>query len=495
MIQDEALSGHRETFDAVVIGSGPNGLSAAVVLARAGASVLVLEAAEEIGGGTRTAELTLPGFRHDVCSAVHTTGILSPFFRSLPLQEHGLRWILPRASVAHPLDDQPAVMLWHSVEETCAGLGADARSYRSLVTPFLERQEAFFGDVLAPLRWPEHPALLARFGMKGMWPATAFAKWRFQQSRARALFAGCAGHSILPFSKMFTAALGLVFPVAGHVEPWPVAAGGSEAIPRALGRLFLKLGGEIRTGARVTSPADLPAARVFLFDTSPDQLASIAGSALPGRYLRRLRRYRYGPGAFKVDWALDGPIPWRDSRCLEASTVHLGGTLEEIAAGEAAVFRGEHPERPYVLLCQQSQLDPSRAPEGKHTGYAYCHVPAGSTVDMTAAIEAQVERFAPGFKDRILAQHTMNAEDFHRYNLNYVGGAVTGGMADAFQLFTRPVARLNPYTTPNPRVFICSASTPPGGGVHGMCGYYAAQSALKRIDRLEPRPLDRSQVM
>jgi phytoene dehydrogenase-like protein len=495
MSQDEAVSEHRETFDAVVIGSGPNGLSAGVVLAQAGASVLVLEASEEIGGGTRTAELTLPGFRHDVCSAVHTTGILSPFFRSLPLQDHGLRWILPPASVAHPLDDQPAVMLWHSVDDTCAGLGADTRSYRSLVTPFLERHEAFFRDVLAPLRWPENPTLLACFGLKAMWPATAFAKWRFQQSRARALFAGCAGHGILPFSKMLTAALGLIFPVAGHVEPWPVAAGGSEAIPRALGSLLRKLGGEVRTGVRVTSAADLPAARVYLFDTSPDQLASIAGSVLPASYLRRLGRYRYGPGAFKVDWALDGPIPWRDSSCLEASTVHLGGTLEEIAAGEAAVFRGEHPERPYVLLCQQSQLDPSRAPEGKHTGYAYCHVPAGSTVDMTTAIEAQVERFAPGFKDRILARHTMNTEELHCYNANYVGGAVTGGMADVFQLFTRPVARLDPYTTPNPRVFLCSASTPPGGGVHGMCGYYAAQSALKRIDRLNPGPLSMPKAM
>jgi phytoene dehydrogenase-like protein len=268
-----------------------------------------------------------------------------------------------------------------------------------------------------------------------------------------------------------------------------VAAGGSEAIPRALGSLLRKLGGEIRTGVRVTSPAELPPARVYLFDTSPDQLSSIAQSALPSAYRRRLGRYRYGPGAFKLDWALDGPIPWRDANCLEASTVHLGGTLDEIAASEAAMFRGDHPERPYVLLCQQSQLDPSRAPAGKHTGYAYCHVPGGSTVDMTEAIENQVERFAPGFKDRILARHAMNTHDLQRYNPNYVGGAITGGGADVFQLFTRPVARLNPYATPNPRVFICSASTPPGGGVHGMCGYHAAQSALKHLGELEPAPL------
>jgi phytoene dehydrogenase-like protein len=472
-----SVSEHRESFDAVVVGSGPNGLSAAVALAQGGASVLVLEAADEIGGGTRTAELTLAGFRHDVCSAVHTTGILSPFFRSLPLEEHGLRWVVPRASVAHPLDNQPAVIMWRSVEETCVGLGADASSYRNLIAPFLDEPEGFFADALGPLGWPSHPGMFARFGLRAMWPASAFANWRFQQSRAKALFGGCAAHSILPLDKAFTAALGLIFAIAGHVEPWPVAAGGSDAIPRALGSLLRELGGEIRTGMRVTSPEELPAARVYLFDTSPDQLASIAKSVLPSGYLRRLGRYRYGPGAFKLDWALDGPIPWRDPNCIEASTVHLGGTLEEIAAGEATMFRG------------QTQLDPGRAPDGKHTGYAYCHVPGGSTVDMTEAIENQVERFAPGFKDRILARHTMNTHDFHRYNPNYVGGAITGGVADMFQLFTRPVARLDPYTTPNPRVFICSASTPPGGGVHGMCGYHAAQSALGRLERFEPASL------
>lgn len=483
------MSEHRETFDVVVIGSGPNGLSAGVALAQAGASVLVLEATEQIGGGTRTAELTLPGFHHDVCSAVHTTGILSPFFRSLPLEDHGLHWVSPEASVAHPLDDQPAVMMWRSLEETALGLGADASSYRDLIAPFLENAHGFFGDALGPLAVPRHPGSFVRFGLNAMWPATSFANWRFQQSRAKALFAGCAGHSVLPLDKMFTAALGLIFSIAGHVEPWPIASGGSQAIPRALGSLLQELGGEIRTGVHVTSPADLPAARVYLFDTSPDQLASIAKAALPSGYRRRLGRYRYGPGAFKLDWALDGPIPWRDANCLEASTVHLGGTLEEIAAGEAAVFRGKHPKRPYVLLCQQSQFDASRAPEGKHTGYAYCHVPGGSTVDMAEAIERQVERFAPGFKDRILSRHTMNTHDFHRYNPNFVGGAITGGIADAFQLFTRPVARLDPYTTPNPRVYICSASTPPGGGVHGMCGFHAAKSALRRLERFEPAPL------
>lgn len=483
------MSEHQETFDAVIVGSGPNGLAAAVALAQGGASVLVLEAADRVGGGTRTAELTLPGFRHDVCSAVHTTGILSPFLRSLPLEEHGLRWIVPDASVAHPLDDQPAVMMWRSVDRTCEELGADARSYRRMVKPFVDQADGFFSDVLAPPGFPKHPAMFVRFGLQAFWPALPFARWQFQQTRARAMFAGCAGHSILPFDKLFTAALGVIFSIAGHVEPWPVAAGGSESIPRALSRLFRALGGEVRTGVRVSHASELPTARVYLFDTSPNQLSSICGGALPSGYRRRLARYRYGPGAFKLDWALDGPIPWRDPRCLEASTVHLGGTLDEIAASEATMYRGGHPERPYVLLCQQSQLDPDRAPDGQHTGYAYCHVPGGSTTDMTNAIENQVERFAPGFKDRILARHTMTALDFERYNPNYVGGAITGGVADAFQLFTRPVARLDPYSTPNPRVFICSASTPPGGGVHGMCGYHAAQSALRLIERLEPARL------
>lgn len=474
--------------DVVVIGSGPNGLAAAVHLASSGASVLVLEGREEIGGGTRTAELTLPGFRHDVCSAVHPMGILSPFFRTLPLEAHGLRWIRPRASVAHPLDDQPAVLFRRSVEATAADLGADGPAYRRLVEPFLRDPHGLLADALGPLRIPRRPLLMARFGLHALRSAVGLAG-RFRGPRARALLAGCAAHSILPLERALTGAVGLTFLITGHVEEWPVAEGGSSAISGALASLLRALGGRIETGARVRALADLPAARLYLFDTSPADLARIAGPVLPAGYLRRLGRYRYGPAAFKLDWALDGSIPWRDARCLEASTVHLGGTLEEIAEAEAAVWRGEHPERPYVLLCQQSELDRSRAPEGKQTGWAYVHVPGGSTADRTEAIERQVERFAPGFRDRILARRVTAPEDLERDNPNYVGGAITGGVTDAFQLFTRPVARLDPYTTPNPRVLIGSASTPPGGGVHGMCGYHAARTALRRLHRFPPGPL------
>ncbi len=468
-------------LDAVVVGAGPNGLAAAIALARAGASVMVLEAAGEVGGGTRSAELTLPGFVHDVCSAVHPMGILSPFLRQLPLEDHGLVWVSPSASVAHPMPDGDAVLLHRSVERTAEALGADAKAYARLVSPFVARPHELLADVMAPLRIPKHPLLMLRFGLRAAFSANRLARLLFRGERARALFAGCAGHGILPLSQPLTAALGLLFTVTGHVEAWPVARGGSQAIAKALASYLESLGGRIETGRPVQSLAELPESRVVLFDTSPEQLSRIAADALPAGYRRRLARYRYGPGVFKLDWALDGPIPWRDPACLEASTVHVGGTLEEICASERAMYRGHHPERPYLILCQQSQFDPTRAPDGKHTGYAYCHVPHGSNVDMTDAIEAQIERFAPGFRDRILARHAMSPAWLERHNANYKGGAITGGVADAFQLFNRPVTRLDPYATPNPKLFICSAATPPGGGVHGMGGYWAARSALARL--------------
>lgn len=474
-------------YDAVVVGSGPNGLSAAITMAQAGASVCVVEAMDEPGGGMRSAALTRPGFVHDVCSACHPMGVLSPFFRTLPLASHGLRWASPKASVAHPLDGEPAVLLHRSLTATAQELGVDGRAYERLFAPFLRRSEGLFADMMNPLGFPRHPFLMLRFGLLGIRSAVSAYRGRFRTERARALLAGCAGHSILPLERLLSAAVGMVFALTGHMADWPVAEGGSQAITRALVAYFESLGGKVETGRPVRALSDLPPARVVVFDTSPDQLASVGEKVLPRGYVRRLRRYRYGPGVFKLDYALSGPIPWRDPRCLLASTVHVGGRLDEIAAAERAVWRGEHPERPYVMVVQQSQFDRTRAPEGQHTGYAYCHVPPSSTLDMTAAIEGQLERFAPGFRDTILARHATTAVDLARYNANNVGGAIAGGVADLFQFVTRPVARLDPYATPHRRIFIGSASTPPGGGVHGMCGHHAARRALRRLRRLPDR--------
>jgi phytoene dehydrogenase-like protein len=471
-------------YDAVVIGSGPNGLAAAVEIARAGRSVLVLEAESSIGGGTRTVESTLPGFLHDQCSAVHPMGVLSPFLRTLPLNDYGLEWVAAPASVAHPLDDGPAAILERSLQKTGETLGADAGAWRRLIEPFLHKPHALFRGLLAPLRLPRNPLLMTRFAWYGLRSASSLAQSLFSGPQAKALLAGCAAHSILPLDRWLTGAVGLVFAISGHVEPWPCARGGSQAISRALANYLRALGGEVETDRRITSLKQLPPHRTLLMDLAPKAVVQLAGHSLPARYGRRLLRYRYGPGAFKLDWALDGPIPWKDPACARASTVHVGGTLAEVSAAEAAPWQGRHPERPFVLVCQQSHFDATRAPAGKHTGYAYCHVPSGSTEDMTARIEAQVERFAPGFRDRILARSSTNTLAFERRNPNYVGGAITGGVADWRQLFSRPVLRWNPYTTPNPQMFICSASTPPGGGVHGMCGYYAAQAALGRLRRL-----------
>ena len=468
-------------YDTVIIGSGPNGLTAGIYLARKGLNVLIVEAAETVGGGMRTAELTLPGFQHDVCSAVHPIGALSPYFKQLELEKHGLEWVYPKVSVAHPLDGEEAVILSKSLEETAQGLGRDQKKYLRLMRPLAKHVDWLMEESLKPLGLPKHPLFLSRFGMNAIFPANKFAQLFFKEKRTKALFAGCAAHSILPFDKLFTTALGLVFLACGHGVDWSVAKGGSQAIANALLKCYQEAGGEITFSKRITAWEELPQAKTYLFNTDPWQLASIAQEQLPKRYLKRLQKFNFGPGVFKIDYALSEPIPWRDKRCLEASTVHLGNTIEEIAQAEKEAWQGKTSTKPYVLVAQQSQFDNTRSPQGQHTGWAYCHVPNGSTVDMTEAIENQIERYAPGFRETVLARYTITPQVLHEYNSNYVGGAVTGGAANLPQLFTRPVARWNPYTTPNPQIFIGSASTPPGGGVHGMGGYYAARAIAKRL--------------
>ena len=463
---------------ATVVGSGPNGLAAAIVLAAAGHSVSVLEGEDSLGGGCRSAELTVPGFVHDTCSTVHALALASPFLSGLPLARHGFEPAHPAAPLAHPLDDGSAVLLERSVEETARGLGVDEAAYRRLLGPLVRNAAPLLRQLLGPLRPPRHPLLLGRFGMSGIRSAVGLARARFEGERARALYAGCAAHSILPLSAPASAAFGLVLVLTGHAVGWPVARGGSQRLADALAAHLRELGGTIETGRSVESLDEFPAGAVLL-DVTPRQLLRLAGERLPRRYRRGLTRYRYGDGVFKLDWALDGPIPWTAAEAARAGTVHLGGTLEEIAAAEDAVERGGHPERPFVLLVQPSSFDPTRAPPGKHTAWAYCHVPNGSTEDMTDAIEAQVERFAPGFRDLVIARSAMDTIEVERRNPNYVGGDIIGGRQDLRQLFTRPVARPVPYSTPLPGVFLCSSSTPPGGGVHGMCGYWAARAALR----------------
>jgi phytoene dehydrogenase-like protein len=470
-------------FDAVVVGAGPNGLAAAVALARAGASVLVLEAAPTIGGGARTEELTLPGFRHDVCSAIHPMSLVSPFFQSLPLAEHGLVWMESPCAIAHPLDDGTAAILELSVETTASRLGSDGRAYQRLMQPLVRNAAMLFDEILRPMvRFPRHPFLMARFGLDAIRSARSLAK-RFRGDAARALLGGCAAHSFLPLDRSGSASFALVLALAGHAVGWPCAKGGSAAIIKALAGYFRSLGGTIRTSTPVRSISDVPSSRAILFDVSPRQLASIAGDELPPSYVKQLRRFRYGPGVFKVDWALDGPIPWRAEECSRSATVHVGGTIEEIATHEEAIWRGRSTGRPFVLVAQQSLFDGTRAPAGKQTGWAYCHVPHGSTEDMTDVIERQIERFAPGFRQRILARSTKNTAAYQAYNANLIGGDISGGANTLMQTVARPFLRFDPYATPNKRLYLASSSTPPGGGVHGMCGYWAAQSALSRVLR------------
>jgi phytoene dehydrogenase-like protein len=474
--------GEANQYDAVVVGSGPNGLAAAVTLARAGRSVLVLEGKDTIGGGMRTLEYTLPGYRHDVCSAVHPLGVGSPFFRDLPLNDHGLEWVFPDLPLVHLLDDR-AVALHRSIDETAAGLGADGQAYRRLFAPIVKEWRALLEEFLGPLGLLRRPLLMARFGLRALQPAESLANRTFEGAAARALFAGMAAHITIPLDRVTTAAGGLMLGMLAHAIGWPFARGGSQSIATALSSYLCALGGEIQTGVWVRSMRDIPPARVVLFDVTPRQLLDISGDALPGGYRDRLAGYRYGQGVFKIDWALSEPVPWREAVARRAGTLHIGGTLAEIAAGERAIWEGRLPAPPFVLFAQPSVFDASRVAGDEvagHTAWAYCHAPRGSTADMGAAIEQQIERHAPGFRDCIIGRHTINAAEYEAYNPNYLGGDINGGVQDWRQLFTRPVARFDPYTTPNPQLFLCSSSTPPGGGVHGMCGYHAAQSALRR---------------
>jgi phytoene dehydrogenase-like protein len=463
-----------------VVGSGPNGLAAAITLAREGRSVLVREAQETIGGGARSAELTLPGFVHDVCSSIYPFVPGSPFFRELALEEQGLELIHPTGAVAHPFDDGSAVVLERSVEATAAQLGEDARSYRNMVEPINDSWPMLEEAVFAPLvTAPRHPIALGRFALSALRSADGLARSKFTGERARAFFAGCAAHSIVPLTWRGTAAFGLVLAVSGHRFGWPFARGGAQRLIDALVSHLRSLGGEIEVGAPVVSLAELPRTRAIFCDVTPRGLLRLAGDRLPADYARRLQSFRHGPAAFKVDYALEGPIPWKAGECGRAGTVHLGGTLAELVASEQSPWRGEHAERPFVLLAQHTIFDPTRAPDGKHTVWAYCHVPNGSVRDMSERIERQIERFAPGFRDLVVGRSVMPPRELERRNENLVGGDINGGAANLRQLLFRPMIKLVPYTTPLRGVYLCSSSTPPGGGVHGMCGYLAARTALR----------------
>ena len=472
------------SYDAVVIGSGPNGLAAAITIAQAGRSVVVYEARDTVGGGTRTSELTLPGFRHDVCSAIHTVGVISPFFKRLPLTEFGLEWIYPPVETAHPLDGGRAVLLHRSVERTAQALGEDGQAYQRLFNPLVKNYARIADDLLGPLPLPpRHPFALARFGLNAIRSASGLVSSKFRSEAARALLAGFGGHAIQPLESWSTAGVALTLMGAAHHAGMPLAKGGSQSIADALAGYLQFLGGSILTGHPIERFEDLPPAKTYLFNTSPAGLVKICGERLPAGYQKALKKYRYGPGVFKVDYALDSPVPWQAQECLQAATVHVGGSYEEIAQSEGEAWQGIHSEKPYVLATQTSLFDASRAPQGKHTLWAYCHVPQGSSVDMTGRIEAQIERFAPGFRERILARHTFNAVEMEAYNPNYVGGDIVGGVQNLRQLYFRPIVSLNPYRTPARGIYLCSASTPPGGAVHGMCGYYAARSALRDVLR------------
>ena len=478
----------KRDYDAVVVGSGPNGLAAAILLQQNGLSVLLIEGKDTIGGGLRSAELTLPGYLHDICSAIHPLAVGSPFFQTLPLATHGLEYIYPEINAAHPFDKGTAAVLKSSVTDTAALLGADEKTYIDLFKPIDYYWPRIAPDVLGPLHFPKHPLEMASFGLLALRSATSVAS-RFKTEEAKGLFAGMGAHSMQPLTTSTTAAVALVLMANGHLKGWPIPKGGSQQIANALASYFVSLGGKIETNTYIQSLNQLPSSNAVLFDLGPKQLLQIAGHKFSNIYKWQLERYRYGMGVFKIDWALDGPIPWVANECRRAGTVHLGNTLKEIAANEQLVWDGGHPDKPFILLAQQSLFDPSRAPAGKHTAWAYCHVPNGSTKDMTEAMEQQVERFAPGFRDLILAKHVMNPTQMEEYNPNYIGGDINGGVIDLGQLFTRPALRWSPYKTSARGIYICSSSTPPGGGVHGMCGYYAAKRVLEDVFSFGVEPL------
>jgi phytoene dehydrogenase-like protein len=473
----------RASIDAVVIGSGPNGLAAAIAIARAGYSVRVYEAQSTIGGGMRSAELTRPGYVHDVASTVHALVLMSPFLKTLPLAQYGLEFAQPEAPFAHPLDDGSAIVVERSISETARAVdGKDGRAYQGLVTPFVESSDQLMETLLGPFSL-RHPIRMARFARYAARSASSFARHMFESERTRAMFAGVAAHSMVPLEKLATAGYALGLIIAAHTVGWPVARGGSQQASNALAAYLRSLGGEIVTGTPVESLEALPKSRVVLCDVTPRQLLRIAGDRLRGLYRWRLSRFRYGPGVFKMDWALNAPVPWKSSECRRAGTVHVGGSLSEVAESERAVWEGRVSERPYVLVVQPTNFDPTRAPEGKHTLWAYCHVPNGSTLDMRDRLEAQIERFAPGFRDCVLERSLMAPAELERTNANLVGGDIAGGAADVAQLYARPVASFHPYRTSIDGVFLCSSSTPPGVGVHGMCGFHAAKDALRHLTK------------
>ncbi len=469
----------KSNYDAVIIGSGPNGVAAGIVLAQKGMSVVILEAQPTAGGGCRSGALTLPGYVHDICSSIHPLGIGSPFFRTLPLGKHGLKWVQPLAPFAQPFDGGRAVVVERDVIDTAHSLGPDGPAYIRLMSSLRPNWNQVCDALLNPTKLLFHPFAMSKFGLRALKSAEAFANSTFRTPLGKGLLAGIAAHSGLPLDTPTSAAIALTLGISAHAVGWPMPAGGAQKLMYALFSFFYELGGEVVTSARVNSLKELPTSKLVLCDITPRQMLEIAGDELPDAYKRRLKQYKYGTATFKMDFAMDGPIPWQAKEISRAGTVHIGNTLEEISASEKAIARGSTTDKPYVLLAQHTLFDPSRAPEGKHTVWAYCHVPNGSAVDMSGAIENQIERFAPGFKNLILARSITSPKQLQEHNANYIGGDINGGSLLPAQLFMRPTARLIPYATPVKGLYFCSSSTPPGPGVHGMCGYYAAQIALR----------------